>query len=63
MWGKAISVIYTEKIDQNTLFWVQFEIKDVGAHKNSARSGVPSQSNDFTAAVCRGVPALCNTLW
>lgn len=63
MWGKAISVIYTEKIDWNTLFWIQFQIKDVGAHKNAVHTGVSSQSNDFIAAVYMHVSLLYNTLW
>lgn len=57
-----MSVIYTEKIDGNTLFWIQFQIKDVGAHKNAVCTGVSSQSNDYIAAVCMHVPLLYNTL-
>lgn len=56
MWGKAILVIYTKKVDWNTLFWIQLQLKDVGAHVNTVHWGVSSQRNGFIAAVSMHVP-------
>lgn len=42
---------------------MEFQIKDVGAHKNAVHSGVSSQSNNFIAAIYMHVPLLYNTLW
>lgn len=40
------------------LFWTQFQIKDMAAHKNALYYNTSSQSNYFIAATYMHVPLL-----